>query len=302
MSSVTCRTSTGTRVLVQWLGPRELLVGFAEGNPVNEVEVAGHRVAYREKGQGPSLVLLHGWPLDSREWHRQLEGLSDEFRVVAWDAPGAGRSSDPPETSRLPDWADWLAEFIVALNLGRVHVAGLSWGGALALELFRRHPDVVRTLILVSAYAGWAGSLPAHMVEQRLQLMRRNSERPPEEWASSLIDTLLPEGAEAGLADELETMIAAFHPSATRTALRALAEADLRNMLADVNIPALLLYGERDVRSPQEVWEPIHTQIPDARLAVIPGVGHMVDMQQAERCNAEIRAFIHEVEQPHRYA
>lgn len=269
---------------------------------MKEVEVARHRVAYREKGQGPSLVLLHGWPLDSREWRRQLEGLSDEFRVVAWDAPGAGRSSDPPETSRLPDWADWLAEFIDVLNLGPVHVAGLSWGGALALELFRRHPDVVRALILVSAYAGWAGSLPADIVEQRLQLMRRNSKRPPEEWAINLIDTLLTEGAEAGLADELEAMIADFHPSATRTALGALAEADLSNMLAGVNVPTLLLYGERDVRSPQEVWGPIHTQIPDSRLAVIPDVGHMVNMQQAKRCNAEIRAFVHEVERSHRSA
>lgn len=263
------------------------------------VEIAGHRVAYREQGEGPSLVLLHGWPLDSREWRRQLEGLSDEFRVVAWDAPGAGRSSDPPGTSRLSDWADWLAEFIDVLELRPVHVVGLSWGGALALQLFRQHPDVVSTLILVSAYAGWGGSLPADVVEQRLQLMRRNSTRSPETWASDLIDTLLPEQAAgtASVAEELHSMIAEFHPGATRTALRALAEADLRDTLADVTVPTLLLYGEQDLRSPQAVWEPIHAMIPDSRLMVLPEVGHMVDMQAAERCNAEIRAFVHEVEQ-----
>lgn len=77
---------------------------------MDQVEVGGHRIAYREQGEGPPLVLLHGWPLDSREWRRQLDGLSDAFRVVAWDAPGADRSSDPPETSRLHDSADWLAE------------------------------------------------------------------------------------------------------------------------------------------------------------------------------------------------
>jgi hypothetical protein len=66
------------------------------------LEVGGHRIAYRGKGEGPPLVLLHGWPLTSREWRHQFEGLSDEFTVVAWDAPVAGASSDPPEAFRLP--------------------------------------------------------------------------------------------------------------------------------------------------------------------------------------------------------
>lgn len=263
---------------------------------MDEVEVGGHRIAYRERGLGPPLVFLHGWPLDSREWWRQLEKLADEFRVVAWDAPGAGRSSDPPETARLPDWADWLAEFIEVLDLADAHVAGLSFGGGLALELFRRHPEVVRSLILLSAYAGWGGSLPREEVHQRLDLTRRNTELPPAEWAPALIETLLPEGSSRELADELANMIADFHPAATRTALEAFAEADLSDTLAEIDVPTLLLYGELDVRSPRDVWEPIYEGIGHSKLVVIPGVGHMVDIQAAERCNAEIRAFIREIE------
>jgi pimeloyl-ACP methyl ester carboxylesterase len=259
---------------------------------VAEVQVGGHSVAYRERGEGPSLVLLHGWPLDGREWNRQLDGLSDEYRVVVWDAPGAGRSSDPPETSRLSDWADWLAEFIDALDLGRSHVAGLSWGGGLALELYQRHPAVVRTLILVSAYAGWAGSLPADVVEERVELMRRNSRLPPDRWAPGLIRTLLADGAPPELADELAAMISEFHPAATRTALRAFAEADLRNVLPRIDVPTLLLCGERDMRAPREVWGPLHSRIPNSKLVVIREIGHMVDMEAPERCTAEIRGFL----------
>lgn len=259
------------------------------------IEVGGHRIAYREAGGGPPLVLLHGWPLDSREWWRQLGGLSDDFRVVAWDAPGAGQSSDPPETSRLPDWAEWLAKFMEFLDLAPAHVGGLSFGGGLALELFRHHPEKVRSLILMSAYAGWAGSLSAEEVQQRLETTRRNTELPPEQWTPSLIDTLLPDRSDPELADELATMLADLHPAATRTSLEAFAEADLRDTLAEVDVPTLLLYGELDVRSPREVWEPIHEQIGHSRLVVIPKVGHMVDMQAADRCNAEIRAFIRAV-------
>lgn len=258
--------------------------------------VGGHRVVYREKGSGPSLVLLHGWPLDGRQWQRQLDALSDEFRVVAWDAPGAGLSSDPPTTFRLADWAACLAAFIQALNLAPAHVAGLSFGGGLALELFRRHREVVRSLILMSAYAGWGGSLPADEVFRRLELTRRNTTLPPERWAPALIDTLLPKGASPELADELAMMLADFHPQATRTSLESFAEADLSDMLADVDVPTLLLYGELDVRSPRHVWEPIHEGIVGSRLVIVPDVGHMVNMQASVRCNEEIRAFVQHVE------
>src|SRR5215207_6299493 len=128
---------------------------------MSEVEVSGLRVGYEREGTGPPLVLLHGgFGFDSRSWRRQMDALSDQYTVVAWDAPGCGRSSDPPPTFRLPDYADCLAGFIGALGLSRPHVLGLSFGGALALQLFGQHPAVPRTLILAGAYAGWAGSLP----------------------------------------------------------------------------------------------------------------------------------------------
>jgi pimeloyl-ACP methyl ester carboxylesterase len=109
----------------------------------------------------------------------QVEGLRDEFTVVAWDAPGCGRSSDPPEGFRLPDYADRLAGLIDALGLGRPVVLGLSFGAGLALELSRRHPRVPRALVLASAYAGWAGSLPPEVVQERLESCLREPTSPP---------------------------------------------------------------------------------------------------------------------------
>lgn len=263
---------------------------------MDQVTVDDLKIFYRESGEGPPVVFVHGWPSDSREFRAQLDGLSDDFRVVAWDAPGAGRSSDPPDTARLQDWADWLAEFIEALDIAPAHVAGLSFGGGLALQLFARHPEVVRSLILMSAYAGWGGSLPPDEVQARLDVTRRNTELPPEQWTPALIETLIPDGSDVELADELTTIFSDFHPAATRTSLQAFAEADLTDTLAEVDVPTLLLYGELDVRSPREVWEPIHEGIAHSKLVIIPNVGHMVDMQAAERCNAEIRSFLHAVD------
>ena len=107
---------------------------------MDTIDVDGHSIAYERAGSGPPLVLLHGYVGDGpATWRRQLDALCDEFTVVAWDAPGAGGSSDPPETFGMVGYADCLAGFIGALGLGRPHVAGLSFGGALALALCHRH-------------------------------------------------------------------------------------------------------------------------------------------------------------------
>src|SRR5919109_803904 len=92
-------------------------------------------------------------------WQPQLTALADEFTVVAWDEPGAGRSSNVPSGFGLEGYANCLAALIKALALGRAHVAGLSWGGTVVLELYRHHPELVASLILVDTYAGWRGSL-----------------------------------------------------------------------------------------------------------------------------------------------
>jgi pimeloyl-ACP methyl ester carboxylesterase len=257
------------------------------------VEVGGLRVAYRRAGQGPPLVLLHGGLGDSREWRRQLEGLADEFTVVAWDAPGCGGSSDPPATFRLPDYADCLAGFIQALELGRPHVGGLSWGGGLALELYRRHPQVPRSLVLASAYAGWAGSLPPEVVAERVERALGEAELPPEQWVGRYLSGLFTDSAPAELVEEALAMMLEVRPAGMQPMVQGFAEADLRDVLPRIQVPTLLLYGDADRRSPPEVVaRDLHAKIPGSRLVVLPGVGHQSDMEAPERFNAEVRGFL----------
>src|SRR5699024_7264081 len=114
--------------------PAPECVGEATGGGVGmeTVDVDGIRVAYERVGEGPPLVLLHGYVGDGpATWRRQLDALSDEFTVVAWDAPGAGGSADPPEMLGMAGYADCLAGFVDALGLTAPHIVGLSFGGAL---------------------------------------------------------------------------------------------------------------------------------------------------------------------------
>jgi pimeloyl-ACP methyl ester carboxylesterase len=258
---------------------------------MEQVTVAGLRIAFEQVGEGPPLVLLHGGLSDSREWRRQLDALSDEFTVVAWDAPGCGQSSDPPETFRLPAYADCLAAFINTIGLERPHLLGLSFGGGLALELYRRHPTIPRTLILASAYAGWAGSLPTAVVEERLRQIEREIKLPPDQWVPAWMLGLFTEAAPQEMVEEMRVIMSEAHAGAVVMAY-AFAEADLRDVLPHIHVPTLLLYGEADERAPVQVAQELHAKIPASKLVILSGVGHQCNIEAAERFTAEVRNFI----------
>jgi pimeloyl-ACP methyl ester carboxylesterase len=260
---------------------------------VDQINLGGLSIAYRRSGTGPPLVLLHGgFGFDSRSWRPQFDALSDEFTVVAWDAPGCGHSDDPPDTFRLPDYADCLAAFIDALALERPHVLGLSYGAALALEFYRRHPLVPRTLILAGAYAGWAGSLPPEVVAERLRRVLREAEQPPGQWVPAYVPGMLTESAPLAMVDEVTALMGDVHPAGKVVMLRSLAEADLRDVLPRIEVPTLLLYGDVDSRSPVAIGEALHAEIQGSKLTVLKGVGHLSNVEAADRFNREVRGFL----------
>jgi pimeloyl-ACP methyl ester carboxylesterase len=254
------------------------------------VDVAGLEIAYERAGEGPPLVLLHGAMADGRTWRPQLDGLSDRLTVIAWDEPGAGGSADPSADFGLPDYADALAGLIGALGFDAAHVGGLSWGGVVALELYRRDPDRVISLILADTYAGWKGSLPEAECAQRLAHAFEQSELPPGRFEPTLPGLLKP-GAPQAVADTLAAIMAEARPESMRRTAVAIATCDQRDLLARIAVPTLLIWGEDDLRSPLSVAEQFHAAIPGARLVLIPEAGHMTNLEQPALFNDAVRDF-----------
>jgi pimeloyl-ACP methyl ester carboxylesterase len=248
----------------------------------------GLEIAYERVGEGPPLVFVHGGAGDGREWRPQLEALADEFKVVAWDEPGAGRSSDVPAGFGLADYADCLAALIEALALGPAHVAGLSWGGTVVQELYRRHPGLIATLILIDTYAGWKGSLPEEEVRARVAGVRQM-------LAAEEFDPTLP-GLFAGdppgeFVPLLGEMAAAVRPESLRREISVMADADQRDLLPRIAVPTLLIWGELDARSPLNVARQFEEAIPNTKLVVIPACGHVSNLEQPDRFNEAVRDF-----------
>ena len=210
---------------------------------------------------------------------------------MAWDAPGAGDSSDPPESFGMAGYADCLAGFVDRVRLEKPHVAGLSFGGALALELCRRHPAVPMTLILASAYAGWGGSLSAEVAEQRLQQALVLADLAPDEFMGALLPTMFSEATAPETVDEFGASMRAFHPAGFRAMARASAE-DLRDVLPGLNVPTLLVYGDKDVRAPLTVAEDLEAAISGSMLVVLPDTGHLCNIEAPDDFNRAVRNFL----------
>ncbi len=254
------------------------------------IRISGLEIAYERVGQGPPLVFVHGAAEDGRVWRPQLTALDDEFTVVAWDEPGAGRSSDVPANFGLADYASCLAGVIEAVGLGPAHVAGLSWGGTVVQELYRRHAGLVATLILIGAYAGWKGSLAADEVAARVEAGRQMLAAPVEAFDPTLPGLFAGEPP-AAFAPLLEEIAADVRPESLKTQLLLMAEADQRELLPRIAVPTLLIWGELDARSPLGVARQFQRTIPETELIVIPGAGHVCQLERAAQVNEAIRSF-----------
>ena len=258
---------------------------------LSHVQIGNLSIGYRQAGRGTALVLLHGFLCDSRCWNHQLTGLSGEFRVIAWDAPGAGASSDPPDRFTFADWSHCLARVLEALHVVDANLVGLSWGGVLAQEFYRLYPGRASRLILADTYAGWKGSLPAPVVEQRLLRCESDSHLPQHEFVTRWVPEMFTGDASPELLAELSAIFADFHPHGFRLMAQSLAEADTTDLLPRIAAPTLVLWGEEDRRSPLSIATQLLNAIPGAALRVIRQAGHVSNMEQPDAFNTHVREF-----------
>jgi pimeloyl-ACP methyl ester carboxylesterase len=257
---------------------------------VGLVEVHGVEVAYDRAGSGDPIVLAHGGAVDARSWSFQ-KPLTDEFDLIAWDEPGNGRSGDLPAGWGLGDSAEALAGLITSLGLPRAHVGGLSWGGVVALEVYRRHPELVASLILIGTYAGWKGSLPAEEVAARVEGVGRSLAH-PEKGVAPFPGLFKADPPPPQIARIMNEMEADIRVDTVRALVTAVAEADLSGLLPAIEVPVLLIWGADDVRSPLEtVGRQFERAIRGAQIVVIPDCGHLCSMERPDLFNQAVRDF-----------
>ncbi len=261
-----------------------------------EAVINGQRLFYQNQGHGsPALVCLHGISSNSRSWRHQLAGLSQRFRVIAWDAPGYGQSVDVPALDGLAGFAHYLAGLLDWLKLDQAVIVGLSMGGVIAQEFYRLYPDRVLALVLADTNSG-GGSRPEPERRARLEArLRALDTLTPAQLAAERAPALLSPGAAEELKLEVISMVAQIHPAGYRQAALALDAADTRAVLPQIKVPSLVLWGEHDNITPRAEAENIYQAIPGARLTVLVGAGHLSNMEQPAAFNQALTSFLTEV-------
>lgn len=241
-------------------------------------------------GSGEPVLFVHGFPLSGRLWDPTVSLLQDRFKLIVPDLRGHGRSGVSEDVS-MARYADDLAALLdVAGVKGRVTVVGHSMGGYIAFELYRRHPERVRALVLVDSQAGPDTKEAA---EGRREMAGRVLSDGSRVIADTLVDRLFASPTPDALRERWHEIMAATPPVGVAAALRAMAERpDSRRTLREIDRPVLVVVGAHDAVTPPEEARRMHAAAPNSRLEIVAGAGHMTPVEQPERFAALLRHFL----------
>lgn len=258
------------------------------------VDVNGIELRYVDEGDGPPLLLVHGFPLDHSMWKHQIQGLTGALRVIAPDLRGFGKSGVTDGTVSMEQFADDLAALLDALNLEQpVALCGLSMGGYIAFAFARKYPQRLSRLILCDTRA--VGDDPAAKKKRR-----ESADRVLAAGVGGLVEDMLPRlfhpltlERHPRDVEQIKQVMMDANPHGVAAALQGMAERpDSTALLKKIRVPTLVIVGEKDLISPAKEMREIADGISGARFVKVAEAGHMAPLECPQVVNAELRAFV----------
>lgn len=248
-------------------------------------------IAWREAGkdgEGETVLLLHGLGGSRTAWEPQLEALSRDHRVVAWDQPGYGASAPLDGPLTFPALADAVVRLLDALGAERAHLVGLSMGGMVAEHTVVHHPDRVRSLALFSTSPafGLDGTCPEDWRAPRVA--RLDAGREPRDDAVEIVTALAGPGISPDAIAEQAAAMGRITGPALRRAVDCVVTHDLRGRLSEITVPALVMSGELDRETPPAYGRALADELPTATFRIVPGAGHLLPAEVPDEVDAAL--------------
>ena len=271
------------------------------------VEVEDGRLYYDVSGKGPSLVLIHGaWA--SHEWWRwQVPELSKDYQVLSLDVRGHGHSSPLKAAYSVDGFTRDLESFLQKVEIDQAVLVGWSMGGIISMEYCLNHPSKVRALILIATRGHRNPQMKRRIMFQYLQarlslLMDFTSPRKYDRAAEGF------SGEQERVKREVANMLS---PTTPREVFDWVMD-DITNKprenyfevaksiwnweageeLKRINVPTLIMVGEKDSRTPPRFSHLLHAEIPNSRLVIVKDAGHCLALERPQVVNTEIIRFL----------
>lgn len=249
-------------------------------------------LAYDDVGAGPTVLLLHPFPLNRLFWRPMVQRLGGALRTIAPDIRGFGDSPAQPPFS-IAAYAGDVAALLDQLGSGPVVVVGVSMGGYVAFELWRRRPDLVRALVLAHTRAEPDGEAQAEARRGNIALVQ---EQGPSVLVGRMFEGMLGATTHAtrpDVADAVRAGMTHAPRQGTLGALEALlTRPDSLPTLPTITVPTVVVSGDEDVLTPPALQDVIAAGIRGARRVVLPKVGHLGPIEDPVRFAGLLRAFV----------
>ena len=250
-------------------------------------------IAVEHVGAGDTLIFLHGIGGSRLNWSDQFAAFGSAYQTLAWDLRGYGDSDGYDGPLKLDDICADLVRVLDHFGAERAHIVGLSMGGMIAMEFYRRSPERVRTLTLSNTNSGLAVDFDA---EQRAEFVRLRKEpllagKTPMDLAPTQVKVLLSENASEAARQAIMGSIGLLRTEFYIKAIEAIVEFDSSDVLATISVPTLLIGSVDDRVTPIAAMRAMSTKVSGAVMVELAG-GHLSNLEQPDAFNKAIREFL----------
>ena len=257
-----------------------------------KVAVKDIEINYQEAGAGFPLILIHGLNGDLTGWALVLPEFSKHYRTIALDVRGHGGTSKPDQPYSIQGFSEDFYAFMNRLKIPKAHILGLSMGGAIAQQFALDHPEMIQSLVLVSTFS--------HIDEQAYRAFTRLSQSLKEGGYPAFFDEVVklaftPQfiAANPGPLAELKAKRVAINsPAAIGRATEACLAFNLKNEIAKISIPTLVVSGRKDVFTPVHLAEQIHRSIRGSEWKILEDVGHNLYIEKSSQLAQVVLEFL----------
>jgi pimeloyl-ACP methyl ester carboxylesterase len=265
------------------------------------------KLAYVDEGSGSqTIIFIHGLGSYLKAWTKNINGLKNEYRCIAIDLPGYGKSSKKPHSGQMSFYADVVSQFIDYLNLKNVVLAGHSMGGQISMMTAINYPDKISKLILADP-AGFESFTEGQKqwfrdVMTTDGVMKTTVEQIQTNLAYNFYN--VPDDAEFMITDRIAMRFADDFENycyAVVQSVDGMVDEPVIDILDQIKQPVLIIFGENDNLIPNRFLNPGKTidiakfgdeKIPDSKLVVIPKAGHFVQFEKPEEFNKAVQSFL----------